>query len=99
MQQAVQTLAVQGRAVLAGIADRPFEVYAYTELLGKEAEVIGCSDHLMQEFPLLLEYARRGALDLSAVVSQTVPLGAGPINATLDALERFGAAARTVIIP
>jgi propanol-preferring alcohol dehydrogenase len=99
MTQAVRALAVQGRAVLAGIADRPFEIFAYTELLGKEAEVIGCSDHLMQEFPLLLEYARRGALDLTTVVSRSVPLEAEPINATLDALEQFGGAARTVIIP
>jgi propanol-preferring alcohol dehydrogenase len=99
MEQAVRSLGVMGRAVLAGIADRPFQVNAYTELLGKEAEVIGCSDHLMQEFPLLLEYARRGALDLSQVVSRTVPLDAGAINAALDALERFGGATRTVITP
>lgn len=99
MTQAVRSLGVMGRAVLAGISDKPFEVNAYTELLGKEAEVIGCSDHLMQEFPLLLEYARRGALDLSDVVARTVPLEAGAINDTLDALERFGGAARTVIVP
>jgi propanol-preferring alcohol dehydrogenase len=53
----------------------------------------------MSEFPLLLEYARRGALDLWRVVSRTVPLEADPINATLDALEHFGGAARTVITP
>ncbi len=99
MTQAVRSLGVMGRAVLAGISDKPFEVNAYTELLGKEAEVIGCSDHLMQEFPLLLEYARRGALDLSSVVARTVPLDADAVNDTLDALERFGGAARTVIVP
>jgi Zn-dependent alcohol dehydrogenase len=53
----------------------------------------------MQEFPLLLEYARRGVLDLSQVVARTVPLEAGAINAALDALERFGGVARTVITP
>ena len=99
MQQAVQSLAVFGRAGLAGITDKPFEVYSYTELLGREAEVIGCSDHLLQEIPLVLEYARRRLLDLSEVVTRTVPLDADEVNDTLDALERFGGEVRTVIVP
>jgi 2-desacetyl-2-hydroxyethyl bacteriochlorophyllide A dehydrogenase len=99
MRQAVQSLAVFGRAGLAGITDKPFELYSYTELLGREAEVIGCSDHLLHEMPLLLEYARRGQLDLSGVVTRTVPLDAGAVNETLDALERFGGDVRTVITP
>jgi propanol-preferring alcohol dehydrogenase len=97
MEQAVRSLAVMGRAVLAGIAADPIQVDTYRDLLGREAEVIGCSDHLMQEFPLLLEFARRGVLDLSQVVSRTVPLDADAINDTLDALEHFGGAARTII--
>ncbi len=99
MRQAVQVLGVQGRAVLAGIADRPFEVDSYRELLGNEGEIIGCSDHLLQEFPLLIEFARRKVLDLSHVVARTVPLAAGPINETLDALQRFAGEVRTVIVP
>jgi threonine dehydrogenase-like Zn-dependent dehydrogenase len=99
MRQAVQSLAVFGRAGLAGITAKPFELYSYTELLGREAEVIGCSDHLLHEMPLLLEYARRGQLDLSGVATRTVPLDAGAVNEALDALERFGGAVRTVIIP
>jgi Zn-dependent alcohol dehydrogenase len=47
--------------------------------------------------PLLLELARRGSLDLSRVVTRTVPLEARPINEVMDALERFGGAVRTVI--
>lgn len=99
MRQAVQVLGIQGRAVLAGIADRPFEVDSYRELLGNEGEIIGCSDHLLQEFPLLIELARRGVLDLSHVVTRVVPLTAEPINATLDALQRFAGEVRTVIVP
>lgn len=99
MQQAVQSLAVFGRAGLVGLTDKPFEIYSYMELLGREAEVIGCSDHLLHEMPLLLEYARRGMLDLSEVVTRTVPLEAGVVNETLDALERFGGEVRTVIVP
>ncbi len=99
MRQAVQVLGIQGRAVLAGIADRPFEVDSYHELLGNEGEIIGCSDHLLQEFPLLIEFARRGVLDLSHIVTRTVPLEAAPINETLDALQRFAGDVRTVIVP
>jgi propanol-preferring alcohol dehydrogenase len=99
MRQAIQSLAFLGRAVLVGIADRLLEVDSYRELVGREAEVIGCSDHLLQEFPLLIELARRGKLDLSGVVTRTVPLEASAINATLDQLERFDSDVRTVIVP
>ena len=99
MQQAVQSLAVFGRAGLVGITDKPFELYSYAELLGREAEVIGCADHLLHELPLLLEFARRRQLDLSEVVTRTVPLDADAVNDVLDALEEFGGDVRTVITP
>jgi propanol-preferring alcohol dehydrogenase len=98
MKQAVQALANQGRAALAGITRKPFEVDSYFEVIGREAEIIGVSDHLLQEFPLLMEFARRRVLDLSHVVAKTVPLEAGPINDALDALERWGGDVRTVIV-
>jgi propanol-preferring alcohol dehydrogenase len=99
MRQSVLALGVFGRAVLAGVTDQPFEINGYYDLIGKEAEVIGCSDHLMQEFPLLLEYGRRGVLDLSQVVTRAIPLDAGAVNAAMDELEQFGGAVRTVITP
>lgn len=99
MRQAVQSLAVFGRAVMVGIASEPLEIDTYSELLGREAEVIGASDHLLQELPLLIEYARRNVLDLSDVVTRTVPLDADAINEVLDQLEGFGAGVRTVITP
>jgi 2-desacetyl-2-hydroxyethyl bacteriochlorophyllide A dehydrogenase len=99
MRQAVQSLAVFGRAVLVGITDKPFEVDSYRGLLGKEAEIIGSSDHLLSELPSLIEFTRRGWLDLSDVVTRTIPLDADMINETLDALEQFGSDVRTVITP
>lgn len=99
MKQAVQSLAIMGRAVVAGIGDKPLEIDTYRELLGKEAEVIGTNDHLLHELPLLIELARRGKLNLSEVVTRVVPLDAGAINAALDKLERFGGDVRTVIVP
>ncbi len=97
MRQAVRCLGVMGRAVLVGITAQPFDVYSYTEVLGKEAEIIGSSDHLLSELPLVIDLARRGLLDLSQVITQTVPLDADPINRALDNLTRFGGGVRTVI--
>lgn len=99
MEQAVQSLAILGRAVMVGIADRPFAIDSYRELLGKEVEVIGSADHLLWELPHLVEFVRQGKLDLSQVVTRTVPLEAGAINQALDTLERFGGDVRTVIVP
>ncbi|HEX5473831.1 MAG TPA: zinc-binding dehydrogenase [Vicinamibacterales bacterium] len=99
MSQAVRCLAIHGRAVIVGLADRPLVVDSYRDLLGREAAVLGANDHLLQELPQLIEYARRGALDLSRVVTRSVPLEAIAVNRVLDELDRFGAPARTVIIP
>ena len=99
MQQAVKCLAIKGRALLVGIYDKNFEIAPYADVLNKEAEIIGVSDHLAQELPLLIEMVRQGRLDLSKVVTQTVPLDAVAINRTLDQLEKFGDSVRTVIVP
>lgn len=99
MGQAVESLAVFGRAVIVGIADAPFAIDSYRDLLGKEAQVIGCADHLLWELPILVEFVRQGRLDLSHVVTNTVPLDARAINKAMDALERFGGEVRTVIVP
>lgn len=99
MKQAVQCLGVMGRAVIAGLGDKPLEIDTYRELLGNEAEIIGSNDHLLQELPLLVEMARRRVLDTSRVVTRTIPLNAYKINQALDALERFDGGVRTVIVP
>lgn len=99
MRQSVQSLAVFGRAVIAGLTDKTMEIAPYAELLGREASLIGAADHLAREIPGLLEWARTGALDLSQVVTRSVPLEAGAINAVLDALDAFHADVRTVIVP
>ena len=99
MRQSVTCLAIQGRAVLAGITDKTFEIAPYAEILNKEAEIIGVSDHLAQELPQLLEWARVGALDLSGIITRVLPLEAASVNAALDELERFAVEGRMVIEP
>jgi propanol-preferring alcohol dehydrogenase len=99
MEQAVQTLAVFGRAVMVGIADEPLTIDSYGDLLGKEAEVLGSADHLLWELPILIEFARQGKLDLSQVVTRSIPLDADQINETMDALQQFGGGVRSIILP
>ncbi len=99
MKQAVQSLAVMGRAVIVGITERPLEIDTYRELLGREAEIIGSNDHLLHELPLLLDLARRGKLKLSDAITHTIPLDANAINQAMDNLENFRSGVRTVITP
>jgi propanol-preferring alcohol dehydrogenase len=99
MRQAVLSLGVQGRAALAGITEKSIELYPYQEILNKEAEVIGVSDHLARELPALIEFARQGKLDLSSAITRVIPLDAAEVNGVLDELERFGDAVRVVITP
>jgi propanol-preferring alcohol dehydrogenase len=99
MRQAVQCLGVMGRAVIAGISNKPLEIDTYRELLGNEVEIIGSNDHLFSELSQVVELARRKVLDTSRVVTRTIPLEAEAINQALDELEKFGGDVRTVIVP
>jgi propanol-preferring alcohol dehydrogenase len=99
VQQSVQSLAVFGRAVVVGLMDQAVEVAPYRDLMLKEGELIGSSDHLASELPGLIELARRGLLDLTKVVTGTVPLDAGAINGAMDRLEGFGDDIRVVVKP
>lgn len=100
IQQTIQCLAPMGRAVIVGISNQEVMLNTYRHVLGKEAQIIGSNDHWLSELPLLLEFARRKILDLSHVVTRTVPLQAKAINAVLDELENSKSnAVRTVIVP
>lgn len=99
MRQAVQALAIMGRAALAGITEKGFEILPYQELINREAEIIGVSDHLACEIPELLAFARSGRLSFNKVVTRTVPLEAAAINDTLDRLEKYGDDVRVVVRP
>jgi propanol-preferring alcohol dehydrogenase len=99
MRQTVESLGVRGRAVIVGLSQAPLEIRPYQTLIGYEAEVIGSNDHLLSELPVLVDLARRGVLDTSRVVSQTLPLDAARINRRLDDLEIYTEDIRAVILP
>lgn len=97
MHQALTCLAPKGRAAVAGITTDSLAVDTYRELVATEAELIGVSDHLATEIPELLDHVQAGRLDLSHVITETVPRDADAINGVLDRLVAFGAGVRAVI--
>jgi propanol-preferring alcohol dehydrogenase len=99
MEQAVQTLAPQGRAALAGLTRERLSVAPYRDILGREAEIIGVSDHLASEIGELMQFVQRGLLDLGQAVTRVIPLEAAAVNGVLDGLEAFGDGVRCVIRP
>ncbi len=99
MRQGLRSLSVLGRLAIAGLTGGSFEIAPYRELLGGETEVIGVSDHLASEIPLLIDFVVKKKLDLSRIVTDAVPLDADAINRVLDDLSQFGGAVRSVIKP
>ncbi len=99
MDQSVRCLATLGRAALVGLTKKTFPVAPYANVINKEAEIIGVSDHLASEIPLLTEMVRTGKLKFGKNIIRTIPLEAKQINATLDKLQKSTDQIRTVICP
>jgi D-arabinose 1-dehydrogenase-like Zn-dependent alcohol dehydrogenase len=98
MRQSVLCLGALGRAALVGLTAESMSIFPYTELINKEAEIIGVSDHLAAELPALIEFARSGKLRFPAETLRVIDLDAAQINAALDALQDSIDHVRTVII-
>jgi len=99
MAAAVGSLAVGGRAVAVGITHEPFALHSFNDLVLREASVVGSADHLLSEIHELISMSVDGVLDLSDVVTGTVPLEANAVNAAMDALQRHEGGIRSVIVP
>jgi propanol-preferring alcohol dehydrogenase len=99
MRQCVLCLAPLGRAALVGLTADSMSIFPYTELINKEAEIIGVSDHLASEIPTVIEFARSGKLRFPPDTLRVVDLQAEEINAALDALQHSIDHVRTVIVP
>src|SRR5947199_10792974 len=97
MRQAVLCLGPLGRAALVGLTAESMSIHPYTELINKEVEIIGVSDHLATELPTLIEFARTGKLRFPPDALRFVDLDAEQINASLDAFQNSLDHIRTVI--
>jgi D-arabinose 1-dehydrogenase-like Zn-dependent alcohol dehydrogenase len=97
MQEAVRCLGALGRAALVGLTAESMSIFPYTELINKEVEIIGVSDHLAAELPTLIEFARSGKLRFPPDALRFVDLKAEQVNAALDAFQDSIDHVRTVI--
>jgi propanol-preferring alcohol dehydrogenase len=98
MGQAVRCLGNLGRAAIVGLTTESMSFLPYTELINKEAEVVGVSDHLAAELPVLMQFARSGKLSFPEGSLRFVDLDAVQINAALNAVEKSTDHIRTVIV-
>ena len=99
MRQAVLCLGLLGRAALVGLTAESMSIHPYTELINKEVEIIGVSDHLATELLTLMDLARRGELQFPPESLRFVDLDASQINAALDSLQDSIDHVRAVIVP
>ncbi len=99
MGQAVRCLGIFGRAALVGLTAESMSVLPYTEIINKEAKIIGVSDHLAAELSSLMQLACSGKLCFPKDTLRSVDLDAAQINAALDAVENSADHIRTVIVP
>lgn len=98
MGQAVRCLGVLGRAAIVGLTTESLSILPYTELINKEVEVIGVSDHLAAELPALMQFARSGKLCFPQGTLRFIDLDAAQINAALDEVTKSTDHIRTVIV-
>lgn len=99
MGQAVRCLDNLGRAAIVGLTAESLAILPYAELINKEVEIIGVSDHLAAELPLLMRLACSGKLRFPKGALSSIDLDAAQINAALDAVENSMSEIRTVIVP
>src|SRR5438067_3127021 len=98
MGQAVRCLGVFGRTVFVGVTAETMSVPASTDVINKEVEIIGVSDHLAAELPLLMQLARNGKLYFPQGTLRSINLDAAQINDALDEVEKSSDYIRTVIV-
>ena len=96
--QAVRCLGVFGRAALVGLTAETMSVLPYSEVINKEVEIIGVSDHLTTELPLLMQFARNGKLYFPQGTLRSIDLDAARINAALDEVTKSSDHIRAVIV-
>ena len=98
-RQAITCLGALGRVACVGLTDKPLSIQPYTEVINREAEIIGVSDHLATELPMLMQMVRQGQLCFESGALRPIELDAKQINTVLDALEKTTDQIRTVIVP
>lgn len=96
---ALEALAPGGRLVSVALASDALTLDPYRDLIARELHVLGSNDHLTSELTELIAFASRGAFDLGAAVTRTIPLEANAVNSVFDEIDAHTAHFRSVIVP
>lgn len=99
MRTCIDALNPLGRAVAVGLTPDVLSVGPYTDLVAGERELIGCSDHTIDDLEQLMAYANDGDFSVENLIGATVGLDAHKVNGVLDSLAAGTAPVRTVIVP
>ncbi len=86
IRQAIEYTGPGGRTVVVGICPEEIGLNPYHDLLLKERTIMGSADQCRADFPVIIEMAAQGRLDLSHSVSLELPLA--EINRGLEMLEK-----------
>lgn len=98
--QGLHVLKPMGRLAVVGITNKHVEIYPYRDVLGKEREIIGVSDHLITEIHELISFVQNSLLDMSSIITRTISLNCEEVNLQLSNLAAFsGCDVRVVILP
>jgi len=84
---------------MIGLTRQSFAVAPYENVINKEVEINGVSDHLASKIALLLELGRTGKLQIPANITRIIPLDAELVNEALDGLDKTTNYIRTVVRP
>lgn len=86
IRQAIESTGLGGRTVIVGICPNEISLNPYHDLLLKERTIMGSADQCRADFPVIIEMAAQGRLDLSHSVSHEIPLQ--HVNQGLEMLKK-----------
>ncbi|HDI42713.1 MAG TPA: alcohol dehydrogenase [Candidatus Bathyarchaeota archaeon] len=96
-EQTVRSVGKAGRSVFIGIGGETIKIQPYTQLITKEAKILGSSDHTKQEMQTILKLVKAGKIDLTHSITHWIHLE--EINEAMQTLRKnIGNPIRIVII-
>jgi 2-desacetyl-2-hydroxyethyl bacteriochlorophyllide A dehydrogenase len=86
VKQAIDSTGLGGRTVIVGICPDEIGISPYHDLLLRERTVMGSADQRREDFPVIIELAAQGRLNLNYSVTHELPLE--EVNRGLEMLRK-----------
>jgi len=74
IRQSIEATGLGGKTVIVGICPEEIGLNPYYDLLLKERTILGSADQCREDFPVIIDLAARGRLNLGHSVSHELPL-------------------------